>query len=177
MARYPGLSARQMSEEAQLANNAVTAILSGKTNPTPYTIKKLTDKWGTQEDYLAMMRLAGHLPPESSEPIDISDAELKALNVVREATGRQPVTKTAVATHLLPLEEEIEEFLQEFPKLQNIIEHARARLSDQAMRALMDNIRFFVTHPKERKAFAEAHGLLAGELAHLAPLLDSEEGQ
>jgi hypothetical protein len=71
MRRRPWLSARRMSVEAGLANNIVTAILSGRTNPTPYTIKKLTDKWGTPGDYLAMMRLAGHLPldaPGESAP-------------------------------------------------------------------------------------------------------------
>jgi hypothetical protein len=92
MERYPGLSARKMSLDAELANNVVTLILGGKTNPTPYTIKKLTDKWGTPDDYLTMMRLAGHLPPKSdNDKLDITADEWQGMNLIRVAKGKEPI--------------------------------------------------------------------------------------
>jgi hypothetical protein len=94
-ARYPGLSSRQMSIEAELAENAVASILAGRTNPTPYTIKKLTDKWGTPEDYVVLMRLAGHLPPEPDGDLDITADELQVINLLREAKGKPKVSSGA----------------------------------------------------------------------------------
>ena len=36
----------------------------------PITLKILADKWGTTEDYLEMMRLAGHpIPDQTTRPI------------------------------------------------------------------------------------------------------------
>jgi hypothetical protein len=96
MERYPGLSARKMSIDAELANNAVTAILTGKTNPTPYTIEKLVSKWGTPEDYMTLMRLAGHLPPAETQPtLDYNAATVAVdtYNAIVEKTGGEPISR------------------------------------------------------------------------------------
>ena len=65
MDRYPGLSYRKASEDAGLSNAVIGKIINmdgGK--PTPKTLKKIAKKWGTDEDYRNLMRLAGYLPPE-----------------------------------------------------------------------------------------------------------------
>jgi hypothetical protein len=126
MERYPGLSARKMSIDAELANNAVTAILTGKTNPTPYTIEKLVSKWGTPEDYMTLMRLAGHLPPESdNDDLDIAADELQGINLIREAKGKKKLT----AAHFRPVHQ---------PTTDDLLAEVRARLA--AIRARRPDI-------------------------------------
>lgn len=175
-ARYPGLSARQMSLDAELADNAVWAILSGKTNPTPYTIKKLTDKWGTQEDYLAMMRLTGHLPPETKLPeTNITDDELQAMNLLREAKGKEPIERTMVVAWLErqqaadDIEQLIAQVMERRPELDLVtLELAREKLGDDKLRALLWSV-VSATRGSETEdaASAELHRRLTEVLSPL----------
>lgn len=76
------ISAREMSEKAGLANNAVSSIIRGDTNPTPYTLKQLADTWGTEADYLSLMHLAGHL--HLSPDLILSPEEADLLHLFRK---------------------------------------------------------------------------------------------
>jgi hypothetical protein len=68
VARHPRLSHRQASVEAGLANNAITLIVNRQViRPRPDTLRKLAEKWGTDEDFYLMMSLAGHLRSASKK--------------------------------------------------------------------------------------------------------------
>lgn len=79
------LAMSKMSTEAGLSINAVQQIVSGKVKkPDPDTIKALTDRWGTPEDYRELMRLAGH--PLPGPAID-EEKLFQALAPVFDAAG------------------------------------------------------------------------------------------
>lgn len=70
LARHERLTYRQASLQAGLSPSAVANLLRRENpRPDPRTIKKLTDRWGTFEDYQELLRLAGHAVP-AHEPID-----------------------------------------------------------------------------------------------------------
>lgn len=89
--------------------------------------------------------------------------------------GKEPLTRAVAVAHLRPLDQEIEEFLQEYPRLRFVIEYAKSMLSEHAVRTLMDNTRFFVTHPAEREAFAKIHIELFGDMSQTTPLEKKEK--
>lgn len=70
------LSMSQMALEVGLSINAVQQIISGKVKqPDPDTLRKLADRWGNNDDYRELMRLAGHpLPKPSLDEETILDA-------------------------------------------------------------------------------------------------------
>ena len=66
MRRDPPPSPTFMSLEAGLSASAIRQIQKGIIKrPTGDTIRKIADRWGTPDDYAAMMRLAGHPVPEA----------------------------------------------------------------------------------------------------------------
>jgi hypothetical protein len=58
--RHPRLSMRRMSLEAGLSASIVGAIIRAGQGARPCALKALADRWGSDEDYCEMMRLAGH---------------------------------------------------------------------------------------------------------------------
>ncbi len=58
--RHPRLSMRRMALEAGLSASIVGAIVRASQGARPCTLKALADRWGSDEDYCEMMRLAGH---------------------------------------------------------------------------------------------------------------------
>lgn len=65
--KHPRLSMRKMALEAGLNGNAVQQIVSGRTGASPAVLKAISDRWGTDDDYRELMRLAGHPLPEPAE--------------------------------------------------------------------------------------------------------------
>lgn len=73
------MSLRQASIKAGLEGTTIAKILQrdGRVIPTPQTLDRIAR--GLNGDFLHMMRLAGHLPPEASQDTDtIDDPELYA---------------------------------------------------------------------------------------------------
>ncbi len=58
--RHPRLSMRRMALEAGIGENRVRDIIKTDRGARPSTLKALADRWGSDEDYCEMMRLAGH---------------------------------------------------------------------------------------------------------------------
>jgi transcriptional regulator with XRE-family HTH domain len=57
---HPRLSKRKMAIDAGVNESAVQQIIAGRTGASPSTLKSLADAWGTPEDYIRLMELAGH---------------------------------------------------------------------------------------------------------------------
>ena len=57
--RHP-LSMRRMALEAGLGENVVQKIIKSGQGARPHILKALADRWGSDEDFCEMMRLAGH---------------------------------------------------------------------------------------------------------------------
>jgi len=80
LAQHPGLSDRQASIQAGLPNNAVFRLINNITlHPSPITLEKLANKWGTDADYYEMMRLAGYKVPPVPNLKDTEEAEALTL--------------------------------------------------------------------------------------------------
>jgi hypothetical protein len=62
--RQRRLSFREMSLEAGLSENMVYKLVFEPRGARPETLKAIADRWGTLEDYVEMMRLAGHPLPD-----------------------------------------------------------------------------------------------------------------
>lgn len=62
----------RMAEDAGLSPSAISGIIKQGRGATPETIKAIADKWGTIEDYVEMMRLAGHPLPDELLPVPAS---------------------------------------------------------------------------------------------------------
>ena len=78
--RHPGLSERQASREAGLANNAVTRLIGGDIRqPSPQTLERLAQRWGTEADYYEMMQAAGYRVPLPPDLEHLQEAELLEL--------------------------------------------------------------------------------------------------
>jgi len=58
--RHFRLSMRQMALDAGLGESTVSSIIQREAGARPETLKALADRWGTEEDYRELMRLAGH---------------------------------------------------------------------------------------------------------------------
>lgn len=81
--RHPGVSMRQFSLQAGLNENAVQQILKATHFvPKPQTIQALTDTWGTPEDYITLMKLAGHTIPATLTVDELSQAKQRAINLL-----------------------------------------------------------------------------------------------
>ena len=81
--RHPGVSMRQASLLAGLNENALQQILkSTHFTPRPDTLKALTDKWGTVEDYIVLMRLAGFEMPETVDIEELSAAKKRVVELL-----------------------------------------------------------------------------------------------
>jgi transcriptional regulator with XRE-family HTH domain len=97
--RDPPLSMSLMSTEAGLSPSAVRQIIKGDIKkPNSDTLRKLADRWGTDEDYHQLMKLAGHRLPEEMSAVvksvlvalDITDEEeqIKYYNEMQESKER-----------------------------------------------------------------------------------------
>lgn len=85
LSRHPGLSMRQASLQAGLNENSVQQILKATHfTPKPQTIKALADQWGTQEDYVNMLRLAGHSLPVHAELDSLSTEKQYAIRLLAQ---------------------------------------------------------------------------------------------
>lgn len=84
--RHPGLSMRKASIKAGLNTNAIQQIINAKLTPRPNTIKALADMWGTLEDYVAMMRLAGYEVPDTVDIAGLSSVKQHAINLLSRDT-------------------------------------------------------------------------------------------
>ena len=63
--RYPGLKMSKMAREAGISEGSLTKLIRGdRAGARPRTFKALTDRWGTDEDYRELLKLAGHPVPE-----------------------------------------------------------------------------------------------------------------
>lgn len=83
VARHPGLNNRQASLRAGLNENAIQQILSlDRTQPSPITLKKLADTWGTSQDYRTLMRLSGYDIPEPIEMAGLSEVKRQAIELL-----------------------------------------------------------------------------------------------
>jgi len=86
--KHPGLSYRQASEDAGLSNSVVNQIINGTIiKPKPSTLRRLASKWGSEEDFLTMMALAGHL-----ESQDQHSGEMTALDAERVIAALRKMT-------------------------------------------------------------------------------------
>ncbi len=83
MDRHPGLSDRQASIEAGLANNAVTQIVNRAIlKPRPTTLEALARTWGTPEDYRQMMLLAGYKVYDRPELVGLSGPKRRVVELL-----------------------------------------------------------------------------------------------
>lgn len=82
-----GVSHRQASRAAGLSDNVINQIVNGRvTSPDPETLRRIANRWGTEQDYFEMMRLAGHAPT----PVDYQIAEeSEVLDYYRELNPRE----------------------------------------------------------------------------------------
>ena len=87
------LSLRQASIRAGLESTTIAKILQrdGRVVPTPHTLDRIAK--GLGGDFLHMMRLAGHLPPEVSQDETIDDPELytkmqRLMSLIRQVAER-----------------------------------------------------------------------------------------
>jgi len=63
--RHPGLKMSGMAREAGVSRGSLTKLISGaRAGARPKTLKALTDRWGTDEDYRELLKLTGHPVPE-----------------------------------------------------------------------------------------------------------------
>lgn len=91
--KHPGLSYRQASEDAGLSNSVVNQIINGTiVKPKPETLRRLASKWGSEEDFLTMMAMAGHLKASEqdhhSEEMSALEAE-RVISALRKMTAEQ----------------------------------------------------------------------------------------
>ncbi len=177
-----GWSIRELGRRAKIAHTTIADVLSGQTKPTWNFLHSIAKPLDQKPEDLA--RLAGLLPPplpaveEEREVIEILrslPADLRSI-VLRLMRSLQPSTPIAVAeeqaeyqAYRKGVNEEIVTFLKDFPELKVVIEEAlRRNLSDQTIRALMANVRIFVSSREERIAFAQIHKRLSESFARIA---------
>ncbi len=69
--RHSRLSVRKMAMESGVPESTLRRIISDdRWGARPENLKALADRWGTDEDYRELMRLAGHpLPEEPDLPL------------------------------------------------------------------------------------------------------------
>jgi len=133
-----------------------------------------------------VFRMAGLLPalPRNEEEEKEAIALLRrlspemrtvALNILQSMLpDRQPpqiqLAEPPAAYHLDSIDEEILNFLIEFPELHDLIRVAKQKLSEQSLRALLYNIRIFASNAAERDEFKQLHM----QLSELFSRLDLE---
>ncbi len=97
------LAKSQMAQEVGLNINAVQQLIAGTTGASPKTLKALADRWGTDDDYRELMRLAGHpLPEQWSRTAEENDsAPDEQAGVSKNELGRY-IAAMRLAGHPLP---------------------------------------------------------------------------
>lgn len=68
--RHSRLSMRRMSLESGLSENIIGMVIRGEASISPSSLKRICDRWGTDEDYRHLMKLAGHPLPEEELTAD-----------------------------------------------------------------------------------------------------------
>ena len=96
--RHPRLSQRQMALKAGLSESLLTSIINREAGARPSTLKAIADRWGTPEDYVTMLKLAGHpLPASTPEPDDAGWPELRRIYTSASAENRERIRALAKA--------------------------------------------------------------------------------
>lgn len=152
-------SQSEASRRAGLNLNAISDIATGKTrNITIKTAIGLGRVFGVPpEDVLREARVLPPLPPavkEEREVIailrslspDTRAVVVKMIGALKETVGQTPLTQikeSAMITNNTPgIDEEIKQFLVEYPEQRPIIQEAQEHpLGDEAIRAIMYNVR------------------------------------
>ncbi len=79
--RHPDLSMRKASIQAGLGENTIHQIVKGhRPHPAPDVLRAIASQWGTDQDYVEMLRLSGC---EIPLPADVTPVEAEALNLFR----------------------------------------------------------------------------------------------
>ncbi len=79
--RHPDLSMRQASVQAGLGENTIQQIVKGhRPHPAPDVLRAIASQWGTDQDYVEMLRLSGC---EIPLPPDVTREEMEVLNLFR----------------------------------------------------------------------------------------------
>lgn len=72
-----GLGLNQFASLTSLSNATISKVESGEHVPSPYTIKKISIRWGQDEDWL--LALAGHRTARLKSENTLDDPELGVL--------------------------------------------------------------------------------------------------
>lgn len=170
-----GWTNSELARRAGLVPSTISMVLSEQKRPGLDFCVGIGRALGEPPEKI--LRLAGLLPPlppaveEEKEIIDIvrslsPEGRAFILRMLRGLKSGAPVTHQTETTapQVGDLEREIEEFVEEFPELSNIIDEARARnLSEPAMRTLMLNARIFNQYLTAGDlSFAELYRKLSG---------------
>lgn len=176
-----GWSIRELARRAGIAHTTIADVISGQTKPTLNFCGAIAKPLGKNPEDIA--RLAGLLPPipapveEESEVVAIlrnlaPEGRTLILKMLRGLAGA-PGTATLslaepLASYQVPILDvpdlacEIANFVVEFPELEELMREAQERLSEPALRALMVNVRIFVSAAdRDRLSFAEFHRQLS----------------
>lgn len=175
-------SYRKLSKRAGISAATVSDVINLKTRPTWDFCAAIARAFGEPPE--KVFRIAGLLPAqppaveEEKEAIAILRSlspELRTvtMNILRSLT---PTTQPQPLLAEIPaiydanfnLEIEIQQLITQYPELVPILTEAREKLSEKSLRALVYNIRIFITATGERASFSELHKQLSDLFAKLA---------
>ena len=132
LAQHERLTYRQASLQAGLSAIAIANLLRRENpKPDPRTIKKMTDRWGTFQDYQELLRLAGHPVPER-EPLDPEGLERIAAVVGVPVGDLEKIARGRAVE-----EGEIPYLLQERPSFKELLS-AVDELPEEVLERILD---------------------------------------
>lgn len=182
-----GMTFRQVARRTsryKTSHSTISNVISGHRRPGHDFCNAIAEALQLPPD--TVFRRAGLLPPAPSEfnPImaEIVEAvknlpdedQVEVLEFALWRYRRQGRQGQRSSNHIVyaqrqaTIEEEIARFLNDFPELREIVAEAQASLSEQALRALMTNVRIVHSSPAEQVSFKQFYGKLQRLLTDLA---------
>lgn len=183
-----GWSSREVARRTGVISHTTVAdVINGQRAPTYDFCAAIAPVFGQEKETL--FRWAGLLPPllqptkEEREVLtalrDLSPEtravilqiirSLKSTSNLLQSTGQSAImANNPLPPNLPTLDDEIRQFLVDFPELRSIMEEAQEHLSDVAIRALMANVKIVISNPAERLRFIEFHKELSAVFDVLA---------
>lgn len=166
-----GWSHRELARRSGLSQTAVSSVISEQRNPGWDFCLAVARALGEPPENV--FRMAGLLPAlpqpiaQEHELIHLirsmdDDTRAIVLTMLRNLPiqkGPPPIAEAPAqySTFTSDLNTEIDDFLDDFPQLSEVITQAREQLSEEAVRALILNIRIFILSKTDRLSFSNFH--------------------
>ena len=154
-----GWSIREVARRANISHSWISNVLSGQKQPNWDFCVAIAPVFDVPVETL--FHMAGLLPQEETIS-DISSDELDALNLVRRAKGKEPITTGIKLTE--DIHAEVDTLCAEYPTFRPFFDEALEKLHEQAIRALVINVRTFIAligEEEDNVSFREFHRQLS----------------